>query len=179
MSEQNQFPNDNPTTSDPNPEGGFKEYSGPTQASEAPKTESDASSKFGAEILSILEGFGEDIKRLSKSVSEYIDRESFGKAAESVKDALNDAGEGIKRTTKNMGEKLEEERIQRAIRDLKDYAKQTGKSIQDLFKEDMSAFAADLEEDVAAAAENAAESLDYEANDPAESDMNFENTFGG
>ena len=179
MSEQNQFANDNSTTSDPNPEGGFNEYLGPTQANEAPKTESDASSKFGAEILSILEGFGEDIKRLSKSVSEYIDKESFGKAAESVKDALSDASEGIKRTTQNMGEKLEEERIQRAIRDLKDYARRTGKSIQEIFNEEVVTPAKDLEKDIADATENMEESFDYESGDSAENDFNFENTFGG
>jgi gas vesicle protein len=179
MSDLNHYPNDNPASLDPDPEGDYKEYSGPTQADETPKTESDASSRFGAEILTILEGFGEDIKRLSKSVSEYIDKESFGKAAESVRDALSDAGEGIKRTTQNMGEKLEEERVQRAIKDLKDYAKRTGKSIQDLFTEDVPAHVEDLGEKVAKAAEDTEESLDYESNDPAENDMNFENTFGG
>ncbi len=179
MSDLNQFPTDNPAASDPEPEGEYTEYSGPTQTNETPKPESNPSSTFGAEILTILEGFGEEIKRLSKDVSEYIDKESFGKAAETVREALNDAGEGIKRTTQNMGEKLEEERVQRAIKDLKDYAKQTGKSIQDLFKEDVSDPAADLGKDVAASTEDVAESLDYEANDPAENDLNFENTFGG
>jgi len=179
MSDLNQFPTDNPADFNPDSEEGFKEYTGPTQAKETPKTEPNPSSTFGAEILTILEGFGEEIKRLSKDVSEYIDKESFGKAAESVREALSDAGEGIKRTTQNMGEKLEEERIQRAIKDLKDYANRTGKSIEDLFKEDAFAPAADLGKDVSAAAEDLAESLDYETNDPAESDMNFENTFGG
>jgi gas vesicle protein len=179
MSDLNHYPNDNPASFEPDPEGDFKEYSGPTQADETPKTESDASSRFGAEILTILEGFGEDIKRLSKSVSEYIDKEAFGKAADSVRDALSDAGEGIKRTTQNMGEKLEEERVQRAIRDLKDYAQRTGKSIQDLFKEEVSTPAEDPGTKVAEAAEDMAESLEHEANDAAENDLNFENTFGG
>ncbi len=179
MNDQNQFPNDNPAGFNADPAGGYQEYSGPTKAEDAPKTEPDSTSKFGTEILSILEGFGEDIKRLSKNVSEYLDKESFGKAAESVKDALSDAGEGIKRTTQNMGEKLEEERIQRAIRDLKDYAKRTGKSIQDLFTEDVPAHVEDLGEKVAEAAEDLAESLEHEANDAAENDINFENTFGG
>ncbi len=168
MSDPNYFPNDNPAPSAPDPESDYKEYTGPTQADEAQKADSDTSSRFGAEILTILEGFGEDIKRLSKSVSEYIDKESFGKAAESVRDTLSDAGEGIKRTTQKMGEKLEEERIQRAIKDLKDYAKRTGKSIQDLFAED-----------APTTAEDSTESLEYEANDAAENDLNFENTFGG
>ena len=179
MSDLNRLPDDNPATFDANPVGDYKEYSGPTQTEETQKTEPDAGSRFGAEILALLEGFGEDIKRLSKSVSEYIDKDSFGKAAESVRDALSDAGEGIKRTTQNMGEKLEEERIQRAIRDLKDYAKRTGKSIQDLFKEDIPTHVEDLGEKVAEAAEDLAESLEHEANDAAENDMNFENTFGG
>ncbi len=179
MSDFNQFQTENSTASEAGHEGGFKEYSGATQSSEPPKNESDASSKFGAEILTILEGFGEDIKRLSKSVSEYIDKESFGKAAESVKEALNDASEGIKRTTQNMGEKLEEERIQRAIKDLKDYAKRTGKSIQDLFDEVVAAPAEDLGRDIADAAEDIEESFDYESGDSAENDFNFENTFGG
>lgn len=179
MSDLNQFSGDNPAEFDPDPVGDYKEYTDPTQNSETPKTEPNPSSTFGAEILTILEGFGEDIKRLSKSVSEYIDKESFGKAAESIRDALSDAGEGIKRTTQNMGEKLEEERIQRAIKDLKDYAQRTGKSIQDLFKEDVSAAAADAEKETAPSAEDIAESLDYESNDPAENDLNFENTFGG
>lgn len=179
MSNLKQFPTDNPADFNPDSEEGFNEYTGPTQANETSKTEPNPSSTFGAEILTILEGFGEEIKRLSKNVSEYIDKESFGKAAESVRDALSDASEGIKRTTQNMGEKLEEERIQRAIRDLKDYAKQTGKSIQDLFKEDVAAPVGDLGKDAAQAAEDVAESLDFEANDPAESDLNFENTFGG
>ena len=172
-------PSDNPETSIPDPVGEFKEYTDPTQASETPKTEPDKDSKFGAEILSILDSFGEDIKRISKTVSEYIDKESFGKAAESVRDALSDAGEGIKRTTQNMGEKLEEERIQRAIRDLKDYTRKTGKSIADLFKEEPPTPAEDLEKSVAKAAEDLEESLDHEANDTSERDMNFENTFGG
>ena len=179
MSDQHQTDNQNPAGFDNQPAGDYQEYSGPTQASETPKTESDSGSKFGAEILTILEGFGEDIKRISKSVSEYIDKESFGKAAESVKDALSDAGEGIKRTTQNMGEKLEEERIQRAIRDLKDYARKTGKSISDLFKEEPPAPAKDLEKDAAKAAEDLEESLAPEAGESAENDMNFENTFGG
>lgn len=179
MNDQNQFYDENPAGFDAGPAGDYHEYTDPTKAEEAPKTESDASAKFGAEILSMLESFGEDIKRLSKSVSEYIDKESFGKAAESVKDALSDAGEGIKRTTQNMGEKLEEERIQRAIRDLKDYARKTGKSISDLFKEEPPAAPQDLGEKAAKAAEDLAESLEREANDAAENDMNFENTFGG
>jgi len=100
MTDQNQFPNENAAGFDANPGGDYQEYTGPTKAEEAQKTESDANSRFGAEILTILEGFGEDIKRLSKSVSEYIDKESFGKAAENVRDALSDASEGLKRTTK-------------------------------------------------------------------------------
>ena len=95
MSDQNQFVDENPAGFNNEPAGDYKEYSRPTQANETPKTDPETSSKFGAEILSILEGFGEDIKRLSKSVTEYIDKESFGKAAESVKDALSDAGEGL------------------------------------------------------------------------------------
>ena len=179
MSDLNPNPSDSHEASNPDPVGDFKEYTGPTQASETPKTESDKDSKFGAEILSILDGFGEDIKRISKSVSEYIDKESFGKAAESVRDALSDAGEGIKRTTQNMGEKLEEERIQRAIRELKDYTKKTGKSISDLFKDEPPTPVEDLEKRVAKAAEDLEESLQQEANDTAERDINFENTFGG
>lgn len=179
MSDLNHIPSDNPETSIPEPEGDFKEYTGPTQASETPKTESESSSKFGAEILSILDGFGEDIKRISKSVSEYIDKESFGKAAESVKEALSDAGEGIKRTTQSMGEKLEEERIQRAIRDLKDYSKKTGKSISDLFKEETAAPAADVKKTVVKAADVVEDTLAKDAHESAENDMNFENTFGG
>ena len=179
MSDQNQIDNQNPVGFDNQPAGDYQEYSGPTQASETPKTESDSSSKFGTEILSILEGFGEDIKRISKSVSEYIDKESFDKAAESVKDAVSDAGEGIKRTTQNMGEKLEEERIQRAIRDLKDYAKRTGKSIYELFKEEPVAPTVDLKVSVAKAADDLEESLQHEEGESAEHDMNFENTFGG
>jgi gas vesicle protein len=179
MSDQNQYPNENPTTPAADPVGDFKEYTGPTQADETPKTESDAGSKFGAEILTMLEGFGEDIKRLSKSVSEYVDKESFGKAADSVRDALSDAGEGIKRTTQNMGEKLEEERIQRAIRDVKEYARKTGKSISDLFKEDSSEAAEDMGKNVAKAADELEESLEHEEGESADHDMNFENTFGG
>lgn len=179
MSDLNQFPTDNPAASDPEPEGEYTEYSGPTQTNETPKPESNPSSTFGAEILTILEGFGEEIKRLSEDVSEYIDKESFGKAAESVREALNDAGEGIKRTTQNMGEKLEEERIQRAIKDLKDYARKTGKSISDLFTEEPPASAEDLGKDVAKAADDLEESLEHEEGDSAEHDMNFENTFGG
>jgi gas vesicle protein len=179
MSDQNLYPDENPTASEADPVSDFKEYAGPTQASDTQNAEPDKDSKFGAEILTILEGFGEDIKRISKSVAEYIDKESFGKAAESVKEALSDAGEGIKRTTQNMGEKLEEERIQRAIRDLKDYAKRTGKSIQDLFTEDVPAQVKDLGERVAETAEDLAESLEHEAHDAAETEMNFENTFGG
>ena len=179
MSDQDQYENENPAGFDNQPAGDYKEYSGPTQASETLKTETESGSKFGAEILSILEGFGEDIKRLSKSVSEYIDKDSFGKAAENVKDALSDAGEGIKRTTQNMGEKLEEERIQRAIKDLKDYARKTGKSISDLFTEEPPASAEDLGKDVAKAADDLEESLEHEEGDSAEHDMNFENTFGG
>ncbi len=179
MSDQNQFPTENPAGFNADPAGGYQEYSGPTKAEEAPKTESDSKSKFSTEILAILEGFGEDIKRLSKNVSEYLDKESFGKAAESVKDALSDAGEGIKRTTQNVGEKLEEERIQRTIRDLKDYAQKTGKSITDLFKEEPITPAEDLEKSAAKAAEDLEESLAQEAGESAENDMNFENTFGG
>jgi hypothetical protein len=37
----------------------------------------------------------------------------------------------------------------------------------------------DLGEKVVKAAEDLEESLDYESNDAAENDMNFENTFGG
>ncbi|HPR35753.1 MAG TPA: hypothetical protein PKY64_08780 [Anaerolineaceae bacterium] len=179
MSDQNQFPTENPAGFDADAKADYQEYTGPTKAEETPKNEPEAGSKFGAEIMSILEGFGEDIKRLSKNVSEYLDKESFDKAAESVKDALSDAGEGIKRTTQNMGEKLEEDRIQRAIRDLKDYAKRTGKSIQDLFTEDVPAHVEDLGEKVAEAVEDLADSLEPKANDAAENDMNFENTFGG
>ena len=179
MSNLNQFPTDNPADFNPNSEEGFKEYTGPTQANETSKTEPNPSSTFGAEILAILEGFGEEIKRLSKDVSEYIDKESFGKAAESVREALSDAGEGIKRTTQNMGEKLEEERIQRAIKDLKDYAKRTGKSIKDLFDEEVTTPAKDLWEEIADAVEDMGESFDYESGDSAENDFNFDNTFGG
>jgi len=179
MSDQNQFVDENPAGFNNEPAGDYKEYSRPTQANETPKNDPETSSKFGAEILSILEGFGEDIKRLSKSVTEYIDKESFGKAAESVKDALSDAGEGIKRTTQNMGEKLEEERVQRAIRDLKDYAKKTGKSISDLFKEEPVTPTQDLKEDMARAADDLKESLQHEEGESADHDMNFENTFGG
>lgn len=179
MSDQNQYSDENPSGFESKPAGDYQEYTGPTKAEETPKISSDTASKFGAEILSILDGFGEDIKRISKNVSEYLDKESFGKAAESVKDALNDAGEGIKRTTQNMGEKLEEERIQRAIRDLKDYAKKTGKSINDLFKEEPVPPAQDLREDVAKAADDLEESLQHEEGESAEHDMDFENTFGG
>ena len=179
MNDQNQIDDQNPAGLNHEPAGDYQEYSGPTQASEIPNAESETSSKFGAEILSILEGFGEDIKRLSKSVTEYIDKESFGKAAESVKDALSDAGEGLKRTTQNMGEKLEEERVQRAIRDLKDYAKKTGKSISDLFKEEPVTPKQDLKEDIAKAADDLKESLQHEEGESADHDMNFENTFGG
>ena len=179
MSDQNQFPTENPASFGADAAGDYREYTGPTKAEETPKIDPETGSKFGAEIMSILEGFGEDIKRLSKNVSDYLDKESFGKAGESVRDALSDAGEGIKRTTQNVGEKLEEERIQRAIRDLKDYAKRTGKSIQDLFTEDVPAHVEDLGERVAEAAEDLAESLEHEANDAAENDINFENTFGG
>ena len=179
MSDQNQFVDENPKEFDNDSAGDYQENNGPTKASETPKTEPETGSKFGAEILLILEGFGEDIKRLSKSVTEYIDKESFGKAAESVKDALSDAGEGIKRTTQNMGEKLEEERVQRAIRDLKDYAKKTGKSISDLFKEEPVTPTQDLKEEVAKAADDLKESLQHEEGESADHDMNFENTFGG
>ena len=179
MTDQNQIPNENVAGFDANPGGDYQEYTGPTKAEEAQKTESDANSRFGAEILTILEGFGDDIKRLSKSVSEYIDKESFGKAAENVRDALSDASEGLKRTTQNLGEKLEEERIQRAIKELKDYAKRTGKSIQDLLKEEPATPAEDLEKDVAKAADDLEESLEHEAGNSADYDMNFENTFGG
>ena len=179
MSDQNQFVDENPKEFDNDSAGDYQENNGPTKASETPKTEPETGSKFGAEILLILEGFGEDIKRLSKSVTEYIDNESFGKAAESVKDALSDAGEGIKRTTQNMGEKLEEERVQRAIRDLKDYAKKTGKSISDLFKEEPVTPTQDLKEEVAKAADDLKESLQHEEGESADHDMNFENTFGG
>jgi len=179
MSDQNQFPTENPAGFDADANADYHEYTGPTKAEETPKNEPEAGSKFGAEIMSILEGFGEDIKRLSKNVSEYLDKESFDKAAESVKDALSDAGEGIKRTTQNMGEKLEEERIQRAIRDLKDYAKKTGKSIGDLFKEEPVPPVEDLEKSAAKAAEDLEESLAQESGGSAENDMNFENTFGG
>ena len=179
MSDQNQFVDENPKEFDNDSAGDYQENNGPTKASETPKTEPETGSKFGAEILSILEGFGEDIKRLSKSVTEYIDKESFGKAAESVKDALSDAGEGLKRTTQNMGEKLEEERVQRAIRDLKDYAKKTGKSISDLFKEEPVTPTQDLKEDMAKAADDLKESLQHEEGESADHDMNFENTFGG
>ncbi len=179
MSDLNHFSNDNPASFDPDPMGEYKEYAGPTQAEESPKAEADTNSKFGAEILALLEGFGEDIKRLSKSISEYIDKDSFSKAAESVKDALSDAGEGLKRTTQNMGEKLEEERIQRAVKDLKDYARKTGKTIQDLFTEDVPDHVEDLGKSVAEAAEDLEESLEHEAGDAAVDDMNFENTFGG
>ena len=179
MTDQDQFVNEKPAGFDAEPEGDYQDYSGPTQASQTPKAESDAGSKFGAEILSILEGFGEDIKRLSKNVSEYLDKESFNKAADSVKDALSDAGEGIKRTTQNLGDKLEEERIQRAIRDLKDYARKTGKSISDLFEEEPPASPQGAAETAARAAEDLAESLDHEASETAENDINFENTFGG
>lgn len=179
MSDLNHIPSDNPETPISENEGDFKEYTGPTQASETPKTEPDSSSKFGAEILSILDGFGEDIRRISKSVSEYIDKESFGKAAESVKEALSDAGEGIKRTTQSVGEKLEEERIQRAIRDLKDYSKKTGKSISDLFKEEPAAPVGDLKKTVAKAEDVVEDSQASDAHESAENDMNFENTFGG
>ena len=179
MTDQNQFPNENPASFDADPAGDYQEYTGPTKAEETQKTESDKDSKFGAEILTILESFGEDIKRLSKSVTEYIDKESFGKAAENVRDALSDASEGLKRTTQNLGEKLEEERVQRAIRDLKEYAKRTGKSIQDLLKEELSTPGEDLEKDVAKAADDLEESLEHEAGNSADYDMNFENTFGG
>ena len=179
MSDQNQFVDENPKEFDNDSAGDYQENNGPTKASETPKTEPETGSKFGAEILLILEGFGEDIKRLSKSVTEYIDKESFGKAAESVKDALSDAGEGLKRTTQNMGEKLEEERVQRAIRDLKDYAKKTGKSISDLFKEEPVTPTQDLKEEVAKAADDLKESLQHEEGESADHDMNFENTFGG
>lgn len=179
MSDQNQFNDESPTGFESQPAGDYHEYTGPTRAEETPKTGSDTGSKFGAEILSILDGFGEDIKRISKNVSDYLDKESFGKAAESVKDALSDAGEGIKRTTQNMGEKLEEERIQRAIQDLKDYAKKTGKSIDDLFKEEPAAPAQELKEDLAKAADDLEESLQHEEGESAEHDMDFENTFGG
>ena len=179
MSELNHIPSDTPKTSNPDREGDFKEYTGPTQAGETPKTESETGSKLGAEILSLLEGFGEDIKRLSKNVSEYLDKESFGKAGESVRDALSDAGEGIKRTTQNMGEKLEEERIQRAIRDLKDYSRKTGKSISDLFKEEPVVPAEDPKTNVAKTVVGHEELPGNDTSEPAEHDMNFENTFGG
>lgn len=179
MNDQNNIPVDPPTASEPGPADDYKEYAGPTKTEETSKTNTETDSRFGTEILTILEGFGEEIKRLSKSVSEYIDKESFGKAAESVKEALSDAGEGIKRTTQNMGEKLEEERIQRAIKDLKDYAKRTGKSVLDLFKEEHPAPAADYEKKAAKAAEYVTESPEHESSDATENDINFDNTFGG
>ena len=175
MSDIDNNPDDTSVGSDP--VGDYKEYTGPTQAEEKPKTETDTDSKFGAEILSILERFGEDIKHLSKSVDEYIDKKSFGKAAESVRDALGDAGEGIKRTTQNVGDKLEEERIQRAIRDLKDYAKKTGKSVSDLFADDPAPKDTAKGEAEATAAPD--ESPEPGSEDSAENDINFENTFGG
>lgn len=168
MNDQNQFADVQPAGLNTDPKGDYQEYTGPTHASETPKPEPDSRSIFGSEILTILEGFGEDIKRLSKNVSEYLDKESFNNAAGSVRDALNDAGEGIKRTTQNLGEKLEEERIQRAIRELKDYAKKTEKSISDIFKEEPPAPAEDLDEP-----------LEHEEGDTADHDINFDNTFGG
>jgi len=43
MSDLNHKPNDNPASWDPDPEGVYKEYSGPTQAEETAKTETHAS----------------------------------------------------------------------------------------------------------------------------------------
>ncbi|MBP7196553.1 MAG: hypothetical protein KBA05_03965 [Anaerolineaceae bacterium] len=168
MNEQQPFSDGSSTDPKKEPAGDYQEYTGPTKTEETAKSNPEENSKLGAEILSILEGFGEEIKRLSESVSEYIDKESFNKAADSIRDALNDAGEGIKHTTQTLGEKLEEERVQRAVRDLKDYAKRAGKSIQDLFAEEPSAPAAEP-----------GEAQHSEKGTQGDDETPFENFFGG
>ena len=168
MSDQNQYPNENPPESGSDSSEGYQAYTDPTGGKAKPETDGGEKSSFRTEILTILEGFGEEIKRLSKTVNDYVDKESFSKAAGSVREAFNDAGEGIKRTTQNMGEKLEEERIQRAIKDLKEYAKKTGKTISELF-----------EDKPTPPAEDQGKPHVDEEGESGEGDINFENTFGG
>lgn len=175
MSDQNPYSNEKPAAPDGDPEE-YQSYTDPVSGEEKPETETGEKSIFGSEILSILEGFGEEIKRLSKTVNQNIDKEALSKAADSVKDALNDAGDEIKRATQNMGEKLEEERVQRAITLLKDYARRTGKSIQDIFSEDHPNPCASPQ---GKTAENHEKAPEYSAHDTDENDINFENTFGG
>ena len=104
MSDQNQYPNENPPESGSDSSEGYQAYTDPTGGKAKPETDGGEKSSFRTEILTILEGFGEEIKRLSKTVNDYVDKESFSKAAGSVREAFNDAGEGIKRTTQHMGE---------------------------------------------------------------------------
>ena len=168
MSDQNQYPNENPPESGSDSSEGYQAYTDPASGREKPETDGGEKSGFRSEILEILEGFGEEIKRLTKTLNDYVDKESFSKAAGSVREAFNDAGEGIKRTTQNMGERLEEERIQRAIKDLKEYAKKTGKTISELF-----------EDKPAPPAEDQGKPDVDEEGESGEGDINFENTFGG
>ena len=168
MGDQNQYPNENPSEPGSDSSEGYHSYTDPAGGREKPETDGGEKSSFRTEILTILEGFEEEIKRLSKTVNDYVDKESFSKAAGSVREAFNDAGEGIKRTTQNMGEKLEEERIQRAIKDLKDYAKKTGKTISELF-----------EDKPTPPAEDQGKPHVDEEGESGEGDINFENTFGG
>ncbi len=168
MSDQNQYPNENRSEPGSDSSEGYHSYTDPAGGREKPETDGGEKTSFRSEILTILEGFGEEIKRLSKTVNDYVDKESFSKAAGSVREAFNDAGEGIKRTTQNMGEKLEEERIQRAIKDLKEYAKKTGKTISELF-----------EDKPTPPAEDQGKPDVDEEGESGEGDINFENTFGG